>query len=982
MSDEKPPKKQKPKKPPAISADNGLLQYALDAAEAETRLTEKLERERQVKKESPELAAKPKRAPRKKQQDGTMAAAVRTHRKTKSVRERPGLALLQARSDEQTASEATMSVTEAKRSRKRIFQMMPPRSPEEAWDTVRRWFERNGWMPWPYQTEAWQAFLAGKDGLIQVPTGAGKTYAALMGPLLDLMINPPETDEGLCLLYITPLRALTRDIESAINRAVVGMSLNLRIESRTGDTTNSQRARQRKGLPHILLTTPESLSLLLSYDDAKERFRNLRAVILDEWHEMLSTKRGIQMELALARLRHWTPVPAVAGSKKTKQPQSTLRTWALSATLANVAEAAQIAAGLNRKPVIVTGNMERPIIIDTLIPDAVDRFPWAGHLGFSMLEKLVNTLDPEFPTLIFTNVRSQAERWFQAILERRPEWAGILALHHGSMDREEREFVELGMKEGLLRLVVCTSSLDLGVDFAPVERVFQIGSPKGLARLIQRAGRAAHRPGAVCRITCVPTQAMELLEVAAARDAIAAGHIEGRYPIRKPYDVLSQHIVTVALGGGVFPQDLFEELRQTVSYQDLTREEYDWVLQLAKFGGKTLSAYPEFHKIERVSPENAPEEYGVPNRIIGQLHRMNIGTILSESSIQVVFIHSKKRLGQMEEGFISRLKPGDVFNFSGRSLEYVSMDDSVAYVRQAKKKAPITPRWMGARMPFSETLGQAIRDELETLSHPDVWDKTFHPKSTTSARSKKTEITFTPAVELLAARPILETQRRLSRLPGRGELLAETLAAREGNALFLYPFEGRFVHEGLAAVLATRLNRRCKTTFELAFNDYGLMFISNDAYDYQSLLDANLFDPQNVAEDLLESLNLSELAKRQFREIARVSGLIYQNHPGKYKTSRQLQSSASLIYDVFRRFDPDNLFLQQARQEVLERQFEESRLTQAMLRLQACTLQWQTLKEPSPFCFPLLVERVGNRFQLTGENLADRVEKMKKQWLK
>lgn len=823
-------------------------------------------------------------------------------------------------------------------------------SPEEALAILRHWFTRQGWTPWPFQEEAWAAYLQGKSGLIHIPTGAGKTYGAYIAPLAELIAARPEADAGLQILFITPLRALTRDIELALKAPVEALELPVSVESRTGDTSSSARSRQRKTLPHVLITTPESLSLLLSDDNAREKFRSVKAVILDEWHEMLSSKRGIQVELALARLRHWN------NQWREKQPgHPPLRAWALSATIANLHEAAESAAGVGAEPVIVSGQMERPLTIDTLLPENVDRFPWAGHLGARMLPQLVEALDITQSTLIFTNVRSHAERWFLDLLDARPEWAGQIALHHGSLDREEREFVERGLKEGFIKIVVCTSSLDLGVDFAPVERVFQIGSPKGVARLIQRAGRAAHRPGALCRITCVPTNALELVEIAAVRDAIARGEVEGREPLKKPYDVLAQHLVTCGLGGGFGADELYAEIRRSVAYRDLTREEFDWILDLVRGGGKTLKAYAEYHKLHY---DNG--RYEVKNNLVAQLHRFNIGTITSDSAIRVEFISSRKKLGTVEEHFISRLKKGDVFVFAGRTLEFVMLKDMVAYVRQAKTRNTNVPRWDGGKLPFSRSLGKAVRERLEL-----------------STREGKPDVP-----EIQAALPVLEAQGLISRIPTADSLLCEVFQSREGHHLFIFPFEGRYVHEGLAAVLALRLSRLHKTTFQVSVNDYGVEFVSQDPFPYEAVLTPALFSERDLVADILESMNISELARRQFREVARVAGLVYQNYPGTMKTARQLQASAGIIYDVFSRFDPENLFLQQSRREVLERQFEESRLAETLRRLQTVKLDIVHVSQPSPLAFPLMVERIGTHFRLSSESLAERVEKLKKQWMK
>lgn len=810
---------------------------------------------------------------------------------------------------------------------------------------LREWFSAKGYKPFPYQEETWKQFRNGKSGLLNVPTGAGKTYASYIGPLSELIEDYAEEpkkvlDQGLKILIVTPLRALSRDMQKALESPVNDLNLPFRVESRTGDTSPTLRARQKKSLPEVLITTPESLNLLLSYEDSKQKFSNVKAVIIDEWHELLTSKRGIQIELALARIRRFNPK---------------VRSWALSATIANLDEAAQCAVGLGVKPKIVTSKVDRPIIIDSLIPEKIESLPWAGHLGSSMLKPLIDAIDIKVSTLVFTNVRSHAERWYQDILSEKPEWAGLMALHHGSMEKREREFVEEGLKENFIKLVICTSSLDLGVDFAPVERVFQIGSPKGIARMIQRAGRSSHRPGLPCRITCVPTQALELAEIASVRKAIGDHRIEPRLSLKKPYDVLLQHLVTCALGGGFSADKLYDEVKTTVSYSELSRQEFEWVLQMVRNGGGTLSAYPEYHKIELKQGH-----YIVPDKRIAQLHRFNIGTISSEASMTVAFLKGGK-IGTVEESFVSRLKEGDVFTFSGRTLEFVMIRDMTAYVRNARKKSNRVPKWYGGRLPLSPSLADELRRTLErNIAHGDRGN-----------------------AEIKALKPVLDAQKRDSIIPKANELLIEFLKTRNGYHLYLYPFEGRLVHEGLAALLGYRMGQARKLTVQLTVNDYGIEFLSQDGFPCEDFITPELFSLENLTHDLLGSMNMSELARRQFRDVARVAGLIYQNYPGTYKSSRQLHTSSSVLFDVFERFDPDNLLLGQARQEVLDRQFEQGRLADTLRRMQLSDFRFIQLKRPSPLAFPLMAERLGSQlFNLSNESLAERIAKMQRQWLK
>lgn len=796
---------------------------------------------------------------------------------------------------------------------------------------IERWFKSLGYYPHRFQLDAWDAFKRGESGLIQVPTGSGKTYAAYLGALGRAI----ETGgDGLKILYITPLRAVTRDVELALRRPIDDLGLKLRVESRTGDTSATLRARQRKSLPDVLVTTPESLALQLTYGDGPERFSALQTLIVDEWHELLATKRGSLLELSLSRVRALAPK---------------VQTWALSATLANLEEAASAAVGVRSAPTIVRGSIERPIEIEALLPDDASRLPWAGHLGLSMLEDLLDILDPECPTLVFTNVRSQAERWYAAIREARPEWHDVLALHHGSLDRNQRETVEAGLKSGQLRIVVCTSSLDLGVDFAPIERTVQLGSIKSIARILQRAGRSAHRPGATARVVCVPTHAFELVEIAAAKRAITRDEIEGRCVQHKPLDVLAQHLVTCSLGGGFTRDSIYEEVTSAYGFRDLTEQELDWTLELVTEGGPTLRAYEQYQRVKIYD-----ERYIARDKKIATSHRLSIGTIVADAAIQLKY-KSGRNLGTIEENFIARLRPGEKFLFAGKSLEFVELKNLDAYVKRADGSVTYTPRWAGGKLALSDSLSFSVRRALDEAARGGF-----------------------DGVEMQNAMELLEVQRRCSAIPALGEVLFEVCRTREGQHLFVFPFEGRAVNEGLGALLALRFGRRLPATFSIAVNDYGLELLHPDDYPFASLLDRELFDPQGLAEDALQSMNVSQLAKRQFREIARVAGLVAQNYPGSRRSLGQLQASSSLIYDVFERYDPDNLLLAQARREVLDQYFEQSRLARTLERIRSDTRVLKDVDGPTPLGLPLVIERV--RSQLSTESVVERIERMKKQW--
>lgn len=809
-------------------------------------------------------------------------------------------------------------------------------SNDAAIERVEAWFAERGWEPFGFQREVWDAYRAGESGLVHAATGTGKTYAAWLAPLLEWMEEHPDDAKapGLRVLWITPLRALAADTEVALRNALEGLGIGWTLESRTGDTSAATRARQRRRLPSVLLTTPESLSLFLTRPDAPELFRDLRAVVVDEWHELMGTKRGVQTELAMARLRRWRPE---------------LRTWALSATIGNLGEALETLLGSSSAGRIVRGEEPKPVRIDALIPERIERFPWAGHLGTQMVPQVVAAVEEGQTAIVFTNTRSQTEIWFQAILAARPEWAGEIALHHGSLDRKTRDFVEDGLRSGRLRCVVATSSLDLGVDFSPVDRVLQVGSPKGVARLLQRAGRSGHRPGVESRVTCVPTNALELVEVAAARDAVLAGVIESRLPVERPLDVLAQHVVTVALGGGFRPDELRDEVRSTRAYAGLRDDEWAWVLDFVSRGGEALQAYPEYSRV-------VPGEDGcwrVEDRGVARRHRQSVGTIVSDASVRVQFLKGGK-LGSVEESFVARLRPGDRFIFAGRPVEFVRVREMTAWVRKASGKQGTIPRWMGARMPLSTELAAALRRRLEEAREGVFRDP-----------------------EMEAVKPILDIQARWSRIPAADELLVERVKTREGFHLFFFPFEGRLVHEGLAALLAYRISRLRPITFTLAANDYGLELLSADEAPLEEALEAGLLAAHDLVDDIPASLNATEMAKRQFREIARVAGLVFPGLPHAGKTARQLQASSGLFFDVFQRFDPGNLLLNQAHREVLERQLESSRLGRTLERLATSRVVVTEPKRTPPLAFPLLVDRARER--VSSESLADRVRKMQLQ---
>ncbi len=780
-----------------------------------------------------------------------------------------------------------------------------------------------GWQAFAFQREVWAAMVAGESGLLHATTGSGKTLAVWLGALQRARPGP-----GLQVLWITPMRALAADTLRALQGPLPDLAPTWTAAARTGDTGSAERARQDRRLPAALVTTPESLTLMLTRESARTELGGVHTVIVDEWHELIASKRGVQVQLALARLRQWNPGLAV---------------WGLSATLGNSVAAMHALVGQGGR--LVQGKLDKALVIDTLLPQQPGRFSWGGHLGAQMQQPVVDEIEQSGPTLVFTNTRSQAEIWYQLLLAAKPEWAGLVALHHGSLDKATRTWVELALKEGRLRAVVATSSLDLGVDFLPVERVLQIGSAKGVARLLQRAGRSGHAPGRASRVTLVPTHTLELVEAAAARRAALAGRVEGRSSPHKPLDVLVQHLVTVAVGGGFVADALYAEVISAPAYAELTREEFNWALAFVERGGDSLTAYPEYHRVQPVDGI-----YRVPDRGIARRHRLQVGTIVSDATVQVKWL-TGGTIGSVEEGFIGRLNKGDCFVFAGRVLEYVRTQDMTAYVKRATQPKGVVPSWAGSKMPLSSEMAESVLDLLD-----DAAQGRFD------------------SPEMQAAMPMLQAQARLSHLPRRGSLLVEKLQSREGHHLFLYPFGGRSVHIGLAQLLAWRLARSDPNTFSLSVNDYGLEIVAAKPIAFDTARLAELFSTHHLLPDVLASLNSGALAQRRFREIARVAGLVFGGYPGAPKSMRQLQASSALFFEVFRKYDAGNRLLGQAEQEVLAQELEITRLTHTLHTMAGLVPDLVELGVPSPFSLPLMVERL--REQLSTEKLKDRLDRM------
>ncbi|WP_114751035.1 ligase-associated DNA damage response DEXH box helicase [Pleomorphovibrio marinus] len=806
------------------------------------------------------------------------------------------------------------------------------------------WFSERGWKPFDFQYEAWDSYLQGKSGLLNAPTGSGKTLALWFPVLLEYIAEHPNSwktrkKNGLRILWVTPLRALAKDIHQAMQQVCDELGLPWRIALRNGDTPSSERQKQKRNMPECLVTTPESLHLLLSQKDAHLLFSGLQSVIVDEWHELLSNKRGIQVQLALCWLKNLSKIP--------------IKIWGISATIGNMEQAHQVLLGEKEPIHIIKSQLPKEIIVTSILPKEVEKYPWTGHLGIKLLPQILPIIAKSQTTLLFTNTRSQTEIWYQKILEKRPDWAGIMAMHHGSLDQEVRTWVENALHNKQLRLVVCTSSLDLGVDFRPVDTVIQVGGPKGVSRFVQRAGRANHQPGMPSEIFFVPTHALELIEASAMRKAIKEEKFEEQVPLENCYDVLIQFMVTLALGDGFFPEEAFTSISSTYTYKSINKASFHWVLDFITKGGRALGSYEEYAKVEVESDG----KFKVNNRKTAMRHRLSIGTIVSDPMLKIKYM-TGGYVGTVEESFISKLKPHDVFWFGGKSLEFIQLKDMSVLVRRSKKKTSIIPRWMGGRMPLSSRLSEVIREELQEMSVGKL-----------------------NSPELQTIQPIVALQQELSIIPPKDGLLIEAISTREGFHMFMFPFEGRFVHDVLAALVAYRISVSFPVSFSIAMNDYGFELLCDTSFDVEEVLASDLFRMENLLEDILASVNESEMARRRFREIAAIAGLVFQGFPGKGVNTKHLQATSGILYGVFEDYEPDSLLLKQAREEVLQVQMEKDRLLQVVKRIGGQKLILKRPQRVTPFAFPIMVDRL-SRATLSSESLEDRVMKMQARLLR
>jgi len=825
---------------------------------------------------------------------------------------------------------------------------------------IKEWLKQKGHQPFAFQESAWEAIINQRSGLVNAPTGCGKTFSVFLGTIIEFInVYPKEfrsqKNNGLQLLWITPLRALAKDIGRAMEEVIEELGLQWKVGIRNGDTTTAERQKQKRQMPEVLIITPESLHLLLATKGYNQLLKTLKIIAVDEWHELLGSKRGIQVELAVSR---------ILGSRTSKISKDDLKdlqfddilsnwqyaaVWGISATIGNLDQAKDVLlAPLKNwdEGIIIKANISKKVDVEAIFPDEIEKFPWAGHLGIKLAHKLIPIIEASKTTLIFINTRGMSEMWYQTLLTFAPQLSGAIALHHGSIEQQLRFWVEEALHEGKLKAVVCTASLDLGVDFRPVETIVQVGSPKGVARFLQRAGRSGHQPGAVSKIYFLPTHSLELVEAAALKQAIEENNIENREPLLLCFDVLIQYLCTLAISDGFNPDILYKEVQSTYCFSSITFEEWQQVLNFITTGGNALQEYDEYKKVEI-------DEYGlyrINSRKLAMRHRMHIGTIVSDAMLKVKFM-SGGFIGVIEEWFISKLTPGEVFTLAGRNLELVGIKDMTAIVKKSNSKKSIVPSWMGGRMPLTANLGNMLRHQLNKAFEHSPFD-----------------------IELEKLFPLFEMQRQLSHVPNANELLIEHIETKDGFHLFVHTFEGRLVNEAMGAILAYRISKIIPISFTFAMNDYSFELLSDQPIPIDDSNVYELFSGNNLFEDIQRSVNSTEMAKRKFRDIAVIGGLIFQGYPGEHKKTKHLQASSSLLFSVFNEYETQNLLLRQAYQEVIDQQMEEVRLRNMLNRIQQSEIKITYPTQLTPFSFPVKVDSM--RETLSSEKLEDRVRKM------
>jgi ATP-dependent Lhr-like helicase len=765
------------------------------------------------------------------------------------------------------------------------------------------WFASRGWQPHPHQLELLAADRAGRSALLIAPTGGGKTLAGFLPSLIDLEAHPRP---GLHTLYISPLKALAIDIHRNLETPIGEMALPVTTETRTGDTPAAKRQRQRRKPPQILMTTPESLALLLSFTDAERMFGGLQRVIVDELHALTGTKRGDLLALGLARLAKLAPDCRRAGLSATVADEEALRQW-----LSPTARSDDPAVAL------VRGRAGAAPVIRILEPR--QRMPWSGHMALFAMEDVYLTIKAHRTTLLFVNTRAQAELVFQALWRLNEENLPI-ALHHGSLAPEQRRKVEAAMARGGLRAVVATSSLDLGIDWAAVDLVLQVGAPKGASRLIQRIGRANHRLDEPSAAILVPANRFEVLECRAAIEAVRDNTLDQEPPRIGGLDVLAQHILGMACAAPFTADVLYEEVCCAAPYAGLPRQDFDDALAFVCTGGYALKSYERWQRLS-LGDDGL---YQLANPRVARQYRLNVGTIVEEPMLKVA-LRNGRRLGQVEEYFIQGLVPGDTFVFAGEMLRFEGVRETTAVCSRAAGEDPKIPVYAGGRLPLSTQLADRVR---ALLAEPGRW------------RSLPDDV-----------REWLELQRCRSVLPEHDGLLVETFPRGNKEFLCAYCFEGRNAHQTLGMLLTRRMERAGLRPIGFVASDYAIAVWSLKPVRDMALL----FDQDMLGDDLEEWMAESSLLKRTFRNVAVIAGLIDRRHPGEEKSGKQLTVNSDLIYDVLRKHEPQHVLLRATRADAAGGLTDVRRLADMLARVKG-KITHRRLNRVSPLAVPVMLE--------------------------
>ena len=766
-----------------------------------------------------------------------------------------------------------------------------------------RWFAGRGWTPRAHQLDVLAAVRAGESVLLTAPTGGGKTLAGFLPSLVALHAAPCT---GLHTLYVSPLKALAADIARNLTVPVAEMGLAVSIDTRTGDTSTAKRRQQRAAPPNLLLTTPESLAVLMSQPEAAGFFASLRAIVVDEVHALAGTKRGDQLALCMARLSVVAPLVQRIGLSATAAHPAALMAYVSASGRGDGVRRVEVAGGA-------------PPAISVMLPEG--RLPWSGHMGLASAPMILGRIRAAGMTIVFVNTRAQAELMFQELWKLNADTLPI-AIHHGSLEPEQRQKVEHAMAEGRLRAVVATASLDLGIDWGGVDQVLQVGAPKGVSRLLQRVGRANHRMDEASRAILMPANRFEVLECEAAIQGVAAGELDGEAPRPGGLDVLAQHILGVACAGPFRPDDLYAEVRRAAPYAELSRRDFDDVLEFVENGGYSLQAYHQFRKIFRDSEGRCQ----VMGERVARQHRMNIGTIVEEPMIKVRLAgRGGGTLGEVEEYFINGLSPGDTFIFAGRLLRFMRLREAWAEVADGGSGEPKVPAYAGGRMPLTTNLAARVR---AMLNDPATWPSFPEP-----------------------VQEWLGLQRSLSRLPGRDDLLIETFPRGDAHFLVAYCFEGRNAHQTLGMLLTRRLERFGFQPLGFVATDYVLATWS--ARPPTGV--AKLFEEDMLGDDLEAWMAESSMLRRTFRNVAVIAGLIERHHPGADKSRRQVTVNSDLIYNVLRRHQPDHVLLRATRADAGGGLTDLERIAAFLRRIKG-QVRHVPLSRVSPLAVPVLLE--------------------------